>query len=327
MAKIQLIKKSNQLVEGKYRFDIWEMRIFLKMLTLIHKDDGDFKEYRIYLTELIKQFGIQNNKDSYNRLRAGAHKMMEKTISIVRETTEGLKEFRTPVIAGVDSFVNSVDGTYVDISFHPKMKPFLLQLRSQFLAYDIRNVLHISSVHSIRIYELLAQYRAIGKRTIKVLELKEMLGIENKYKQWSHLRARIIDPAQVTLKENCDIQFEYQVNKKGKRVDSITFFIKPNKAHKKRNKAQLALEIATGPEPDPRTEIKRIEFERRQARISTYILTHPEDLKNALAQVVETQPQFARYLKEELSDMENYNNSFIQPLVDAFIWEKIGEAA
>lgn len=59
---VKLIRKSNNLVEGKYRFDIWEMRVFTKMLTMIFPDDEDFKEYRIYLKDVIDEFNLTTDK-------------------------------------------------------------------------------------------------------------------------------------------------------------------------------------------------------------------------------------------------------------------------
>lgn len=68
---IKLIKKSNELVEARYKFDIRETRVFTKMLTLIEMADEEFKSYRIYLNDIVKEMGIENSKASYERLRMG----------------------------------------------------------------------------------------------------------------------------------------------------------------------------------------------------------------------------------------------------------------
>ena len=92
---VRLIRKANDLVEARYKFDIWETRVFTKMLTLIKQDDADFKEYRIYLKDIINDFGLQSDKAAYQWLKTGALKLGEKTVKILRDTDEGLKEFRT----------------------------------------------------------------------------------------------------------------------------------------------------------------------------------------------------------------------------------------
>ena len=173
---VRLIRKANDLVEARYKFDIWETRVFTKMLTLIKRDDEDFKEYRIYLKDIINDFGLQTDKAAYQWLKTGALKLGEKTVKILRDTDEGLKEFRTKIVAGTESFVNDEDGKYIDVSFHPRMKPYLLALKSRFTVYDARNILKLPSTYSIRIYELLKQYEKIGKRKFDLQELKEIVG-------------------------------------------------------------------------------------------------------------------------------------------------------
>ena len=62
---VRFVRKSNDLVEAKYKFDIWETRVFTKMLTLIRPDDEDFKDYRVYLHEVIGDFDLKKNKEAY----------------------------------------------------------------------------------------------------------------------------------------------------------------------------------------------------------------------------------------------------------------------
>lgn len=227
---VKLVRKSNNLVEGKYRFDIWEMRVFTKMLTMILPSDEDFKEYRIYLKEVIDDFNLAADKQSYKLLKDGAIKLMKKEIKIIRDTDEGEKEFLTHIAVGLDSFTSKTQGSYVDISFHPKMKPFLLQLQTQFLMYDVRNILQLQSSYSVRIYELLKQYEKIGKRTFTIEDLKETLAVMDKYPLYANFKQRIIMKAQEDLMAFTDIRFTFEEVKKGRAIHSIIFTIKSNKS-------------------------------------------------------------------------------------------------
>ncbi|MDZ7896943.1 MAG: replication initiation protein [Arcicella sp.] len=227
---VKLVRKSNNLVEGKYRFDIWEMRVFTKMLTMILPSDEDFKEYRIYLKEVIEDFNIAADKQSYRLLKEGAIKLMKKEIKIIRDTDEGEKEFLTHIAVGLDSFTSKTQGSYVDISFHPKMKPFLLQLQTQFLMYDVRNILQLQSSYSVRIYELLKQYEKIGRRTFSIDDLKETLAVMDKYPLYANFKQRIIMKAQEDLEAFTDIRFTFEEIKKGRSIHSIVFNIKSNKS-------------------------------------------------------------------------------------------------
>ena len=225
---VRLIRKSNDLVEGKYRFDIWEMRVFTKTLTMIHKDDEDFRPYRIYLKDIISDFGLEQNKQSYKFLKEGAEKLARREIRAVASTPDGEMELLTHIAAGVKSFTNNNAGKYIEVSFHPEMKPHLLQLQSQFLMYDIKNILRLQSSFSIRIYELLKQYEKIGKRKFTIDELKDILDVADKYPLYANFKQRVIVKAQEDLAKFTDICFTFEEEKKGKAVHSILFTIEHN---------------------------------------------------------------------------------------------------
>ncbi len=241
---IKLIRKSNELVEARYKFDIWETRVFTKMLTMVRRDDKDFKNYRIYLRDVIKEFNLENNNDAYDRLRNGAMKLMSKIVKVVRNTDEGLKELNTPIVVGVENLIKpnkSVeDAKFIDVSFHPGMKPFILSLQSHFTTYDVNNILKLPSSYSIRIYELLKQYQKIGKRKFTVEELKEIIGVieeidmngkkkfKDNYPKYGNFRQRVLEKAKKDLAKHTDIRFEYDPIKRGRAVHEILFYIIDN---------------------------------------------------------------------------------------------------
>jgi plasmid replication initiation protein len=254
---VRFIRKANDLVEAKYRFDIWETRIFSKMLTMIHRDDEDFKEYRIYLRDIVQEFGLVKTRDAYEWLRAGAKNLMKKTFLIPYELDGVKRSFETPVVSSLDSAVLDdkrirQDHLYISISFHPKMKPYLLQLKSQFTIYDVQNIVKLPSTYSVRIYELLKQYEKIGRRRFQVEELKDILGLENEYPLYANFKQRVIQKAQKDLAAHTDIVFTFDEIKRGRAVMEIVFTIKANLAKKKGTKtANIVPEIS---EADQSTE-------------------------------------------------------------------------
>lgn len=247
---VKLIRKSNELVEARYKFDIWETRIFTKMLSMVRKDDKDFQPYRIYLQDIVRDFQVENNKDAYDRLRKGGNKLMSKLIKVIRETDEGLMELTTPIVVGIDRLVNpdSEDGKFIDVSFHPDMRPYLLSLKSQFTIYDVKNILKLPSAYSIRLYELLKQYEKIGKRRFELMELKEIIGaieeidnngkkiLKDNYPLFGNFKQRVLNKAQKDMKAYTDIAFDFEMIKRGRKVTGLLFKIfknKPNKEVKK----------------------------------------------------------------------------------------------
>lgn len=227
--QIKVIRKANELVEARYRFDLWEMRVFAKMLMSIRSEDKDLHRYNIHINEIIKDFNLHDKGDNYAAIKEAANKLLSKVIEIEKVTPEGVKWFRAPLLIGVEGFNDRRDGNYISVQFHPDLKPFLLELKERYLTYDIRNLWGLSSVYSVRMYELLKQYEKIGKRHFAIDDLRLILGIlPEEYKLYGHFKSKIILKAQSDLNESTDILFEYEEQKQGKRVVGITFQIRKN---------------------------------------------------------------------------------------------------
>lgn len=279
--RVKLIKKSNDLVEARYKFDIWEMRVFSKMITMIEMDDGDFKDYKIYLKEFIKDYSLEGDKNSYRFLREGAEKLLRKIVTIINKTeVKSAQKFQTPVVAGLRTSLYDDDGKFIQVSFHPEMKPYLLELKERFLVYDVRNILKLPSTYSIRIYELLKQYEKLRTRTFDVSELKEILGITKEYKLYANFKQRVVDKAQKDLEEFTDIRFVYEEIKDGKAVVTLVFHIESNAPAKliKAKKPKMQTEI----DFDMPTELKNPINKPNVPQKNTYIVAENaeyEDIK------------------------------------------------
>jgi len=235
----QLVVKSNRLTEARYEFNIWETRVFTKMVTMINREDHRFKKYKIEISELIEFFGGKSNND-YERIREVPESLMQKIISIPYIAEDGEERlFMTPLIVSATKPKNKSGKkvtSYIELTFHPDLKEHLLALKEKFLKYDIKNVLSISSAHSVRFYELLKQYEKIGYRTFEVEELKNILGISDKYPLYANFKQRILSQAQKDVKQFTDIEFTFEEIKQGKRIYAIKFLIHKNKTKPKGSK-------------------------------------------------------------------------------------------
>lgn len=221
-----LVTKSNNLVEARYHFSIWETRVFTKLVSLIHPDDENFKKYKLQIRDLVTFFGVNDN-DAYEKIKAVPDNLLKKVVTIPY-TENGEERFLKTGLIAQATIPKKKEG-YIELSFHPDLKPYLLQLKRTFLSYDIRNVLKISSVYSVRIYELLKQYEKIGYREFDIETLKVILGVSDKYKLYGHFKSRVIIKAQEDLKEHTDICFDFNEIKVGRRVTAIFFEIHKNK--------------------------------------------------------------------------------------------------
>jgi hypothetical protein len=229
--------QSNDFIRAKYKenMSFWEFMIFGKMCTMIAPEDEDFKEYTIFVKDLIGLLGITDGGGVYKYVLEAASRLLDKRVIVSYKDDTGRRMvLETNLVAGFSKPEKLVknEPVFINITFHPHLKPFLLQLQRDFTKVDLRNYKFLRTGTSIRLYHLLKQY--FGRRQYHVEvpldELKEMLGVSNKYDLYGHFKAAVLEEAQKRLIETTDISFVYQEVKVGKKVVAIVFHIKENAA-------------------------------------------------------------------------------------------------
>ena len=116
----------------------------------------------------------------------------------------------------------------IKVSFDPNLKPYLLQLKKQFTVVPLKDILGFRSIHSMRIYEMLQQFKSTGLLVVKIEDLKYRLGVENKYSDYNTFKKRVIEQAQKELADT-DMTFTFEEIKEGRRVARIKFKLRPIK--------------------------------------------------------------------------------------------------
>lgn len=226
---IILIKKSNNLVESKYKFDIWETRFFLSVLAQIRREDTDAQVYRIRYKDIIKIFSLKSG-DSYAFLRDSAKALMNKSVQINYEEN-GVERVKEVHLIGTIDYLkeghrNIADignHEYIDVTIQQEMRPFLLQLSQNFTAYDLRNITKLS-VYSIRLYELLKQYETFGVRILSIDEMKAMFQVEELYALYADFYRWVIKPSEAEINKHTDLSIiDIEKLKEGRKVVALRF--------------------------------------------------------------------------------------------------------
>lgn len=213
------VTKANTLVEASYRLSLTQQRIVLFMTSLVQPEDEDFKTYRIHVRDLMDILDIDRSH-LYAQMILMIRNLMKVVVTIPLQDEKHLDTH------WINSQEYEIGGGYSDITFDPKLKPFLLHLKEKFTTYKLENVMRLKSIYSIRIYELLKQYQGIGKRTIAIDSLRKMLGIElNEYSLYGDFKRKVILVAHHEINEKTDITFEYREIKLSRKVNELEFTI------------------------------------------------------------------------------------------------------
>ena len=228
---IALIKKSNQLIEARYKFDVWETRFFLSVLSQIRREDADLEVYRIWYRDVVRSFGLKSNQ-SYDLLREAAKRLMQKSFFVNYEKDGVEREVQYHILRKIDYMKEGEEDKgvenqeYVDVTVEQEMKPLLLQLQRNFTAYDLRNVRKLGA-YPVRVYELLKQYENLGERTIYIDEMKRMFELTTEYPRFPNFFQKVIKPAVREINLHTDLTVsDIEYVKEGKRVAALRFVIR-----------------------------------------------------------------------------------------------------
>lgn len=221
-----VVSQSNQLVEADYseaKLPARALKIGRLIISKISPNDEGFRLIKVKNTAIKQYLGYKGNVP-YNRFSDDlddiCKRLNSQTIKIQTKKGTVLNAYL------ISSFEidHNTDTTEFEIS--GKLRAHLLNLRKNYTSYQLKNIPKLNSSYSIRMYELMYQYKKIGKRKIDVDDLKRKLGCN--YDLYGHLKAKAIKKAQGDLIKHTDIRFEFEEIKAGRKVVSLVFYIYPN---------------------------------------------------------------------------------------------------
>ena len=118
------------------------------------------------------------------------------------------------------------------IRFDEDIVPHLIGLREQFTTYKLKDVYQFQSSHTWRTYELLRQYKSIGRREFDIDDLRDKLGLSGFYLKVNNLIQRVIKPSVEEINAVSDISVQLSTVKTMRRVTGVLFRIIDNQANK-----------------------------------------------------------------------------------------------
>jgi plasmid replication initiation protein len=93
------------------------------------------------------------------------------------------------------------------------------QLRGKFTTYQLEQVRHLRRPNSIRLFELMMQWKDTKLVRIKLGDLREML--EMKYPIYADAKRYILKPALAEINARTDYEVSWREIRVGRKVDTI----------------------------------------------------------------------------------------------------------
>jgi plasmid replication initiation protein len=216
ISKRNVVKQSYELNNARYRLSVVETDIIFKMIAEIRNEDKDFQTYTFKVTELEKALGRSLDR-SY--LKETARNLMKKPLTIDRGGGGFL------VCNWLSSFEYLPKTGEIELSFDPKLKPYLLELQGRFVKADIRHIFKLSSEYSKRIYTIFKQWEKLGKYEVSVEDWQKVLEVPKSMLNYADFKRKVLEVAKNQINENTDLIVDYKEIKTGRKVTGLIWTI------------------------------------------------------------------------------------------------------
>ncbi len=211
----ELVVKSNSLIEAKYELNLMEQKIILYAVSKLDTNKESLNKVQIEVKRVAEL--IDSTVKRYTEFRMIANKLMDRRVYLADKPNLDVRWLASSEYIGNGK---------IELEFSEKLTPYLLQLKSRFTRYELKNILYLKNKHSIRVYELLKQYQSIKSRSFTVNELKEILMLEeDQYSRLYDFERFILKLTMDEINELTDINVSYEKIKKGRKVVGIKYTI------------------------------------------------------------------------------------------------------
>ena len=227
--KNELVVKSNRLIEASYRLSLNEQRIILYAICRCRDEQkGLFPDLPVTITadSFLKQFPSVEKGSVYGQLKEAMNALYSRSVTI-HDTDPTTNKARVRETRWISEKAYIDGAGHIQIVFTPEVIKYITRLEIEFTSYQLEKVGHMTSAHAVRIYELLAQHRDIGNRTLNLAWLREALQLgPSEYKLTANFINRIIEPAVDQINKHSDITVSYKPKKTGRAITDFVFKIR-----------------------------------------------------------------------------------------------------
>lgn len=217
------IYKANALVEASYRLSLYEQRIILACISQVRRDEPLTEQqlYTVSAQQISEMAGI-SVKRAYQHMKIASERLFDRRVTL-HEAPNGNGKTKVRLTRWVQEVVYQENLGTVALRFSQPMVPYLSQLTEQFTRYALADVAKMTSAHAMRLYELLAQWRGTGERTVDIEWFREALQLEDRYTTLKDLKRRVLLPAIEQVNMHSPIWVEWSQKKSGRKITHFTF--------------------------------------------------------------------------------------------------------
>jgi plasmid replication initiation protein len=226
MSKGNLVVKTNQLNSALQNLSLPEIRIIQLAIVDARETNTGLstdKPLRIDALRYAEMFET-TRQNGYQRMKDAEESLFNRRFSYVDEQGKTVKSRWIQQVTYLD------DEGAIELVFTIAVVKGISRIDGAedfFTSYLLEQTASMDSIYSVRLYELLVQWKQAKNTPMFELEkFRNQLGIElSEYKRMGNFKSRVLDLAVQEINEKTDIKVSYEQVKKGRTIIGFKFKI------------------------------------------------------------------------------------------------------
>lgn len=224
-----VVRKANALIQKtSFALSAQQQKIIAYLISKIEPFTNQFDYITFDVQTYCKIAGLdyKNSGNLYKEIMNSIQQLADKSLWI--ELDENSKE-KTLVRWISNPVINEQTGQ-VKIKFDDVLKPYLLQLRSNYTEMVLINEFALSSRYAVRLYEIVKSVHYNSqepyRKTFEIDDLRNKLSATaESLKDYKQFRKFVLDTSIAQINERTDLLLSYTTKKLGRKIHYITFRI------------------------------------------------------------------------------------------------------
>ena len=222
VASVQ-VRQHNAITNARYEMSACEMDIVFALLSKLSSHDKPGMMYLVRVRELELLTGRQWN---YKQLLDSTEQLNSRIYHI----EDKAKVLQISLLASAEYLKGK---GVIELEISEKMRPYLIDLKSNFTSYHLQAALSLTSKFAKRIYQLVSQWKDVGHtKTYTLDEFKYMLNLKDpkgkepeQYVAIANFQRDVLKVAMNQINEHTDLRVSYELLKSSRAYDRIKFYV------------------------------------------------------------------------------------------------------
>jgi plasmid replication initiation protein len=228
--KTPKVYKNKKLNNANFAdFNLNDYQVFLHLVSKIGKVDpsGSYvqsetleREHTLTASEYSRLFNVDIHT-AYRVIKSACKRLMK--TSIILEKPELFETWEINVCSHAK--YKEREGK-IEIMFTDSIMPYLAQVRSKFVLYNLKEVSNFGSFYTTRLYEYIQEFKDTGWIECSVDKLRELFAVGGKFKLYADFKRFTFGHAVNEINSQYEINLKFEEIKEQKKVTRIKFTFK-----------------------------------------------------------------------------------------------------